>query len=149
MGATRSVETPPAPDTSPTASTFSAEPKASSAASAPSSSSPSVPAGPLHESAEWIDRDGAPVLAVVPVEWLRHNPGGVAAEESWARIAAEQPEANEQKMRDQYVCHVFFAPDKPVWYLEPWRPDVGYGQTVLAGCNPVESDRGDATVGGP
>lgn len=39
-------------------------------------------------------------------------------------------------MTDQYWCHANFAKNKNNWNLEPWRPDVGYWETVLAGCNP-------------
>ena len=34
------------------------------------------------------------------------------------------------------VCHAAFAPSKEGWFLEPRRPDVGYWETVAAGCNP-------------
>jgi hypothetical protein len=39
-------------------------------------------------------------------------------------------------LRNQLRCHAAFAPHKPAWNLEAWRPDVGYGSTVLHACNP-------------
>jgi hypothetical protein len=41
-----------------------------------------------------------------------------------------------ESLRNQLRCHAAFAPDKPVWDLETWRPDVGYLSTVLHACNP-------------
>lgn len=37
---------------------------------------------------------------------------------------------------NQLKCHAVFAPTKPHWNLEAWRPDVGYTATVEAFCNP-------------
>lgn len=39
-------------------------------------------------------------------------------------------------MYNQFICHTWFARDKPDWNLEPWRPNVGYTRTVLSKCNP-------------
>ena len=39
-------------------------------------------------------------------------------------------------LRNQLRCHAAFAPHKPVWHLETWRPDVSYTATVLHACNP-------------
>lgn len=39
-------------------------------------------------------------------------------------------------LRNQLRCHAMFAPHKPVWNLEAWRPDVSYTSTVLHACNP-------------
>jgi hypothetical protein len=36
----------------------------------------------------------------------------------------------------QLRCHADFAPHKPSWDVEAWRPDVGYARTVFAECNP-------------
>ncbi len=41
-------------------------------------------------------------------------------------------------MKDQFRCHVQFAPSKRHFHLEPWRPAVGYARTVANGCNPGE-----------
>lgn len=37
---------------------------------------------------------------------------------------------------NQLRCHADFAPRKPLWDLETWRPDVGFYQVVEALCNP-------------
>ncbi|MCG4435915.1 DUF2599 domain-containing protein [Erysipelothrix rhusiopathiae] len=37
----------------------------------------------------------------------------------------------------QYVCHVDYARGKPTYNLEPMRRNVGYWETVRAGCNPA------------
>jgi hypothetical protein len=39
-------------------------------------------------------------------------------------------------LSEQLRCHAVFAPRKPLWDLEAWRPDVGYLETVRARCNP-------------
>lgn len=39
-------------------------------------------------------------------------------------------------MREQYVCHVLFAPQDDSYYLEPWRPAMPLARTVIEGCNP-------------
>jgi hypothetical protein len=39
-------------------------------------------------------------------------------------------------LRNQLRCHAEFAPHKPVWHLESWRPAVSYLSTVLHACNP-------------
>lgn len=44
--------------------------------------------------------------------------------------------SNRSGMKDQYMCHRNFAPNKVPWNLEPTRPDVGYAKTVAARCNP-------------
>lgn len=43
---------------------------------------------------------------------------------------------NTTGMKDQFMCHSYFAKSKNPWNLEPWRPNVGYAQTVSSGCNP-------------
>lgn len=37
---------------------------------------------------------------------------------------------------NQLKCHAVYAPSKPHWNLEAWRPNVGYTATVEAFCNP-------------
>lgn len=88
-------------------------------------------------SAEWrdIDDEGGRSLAVVPSTWARG--GGLAVDALlWAQLVTVQPEADSQTMHDQLTCHQVGAPDKESWNLEPWRPDVGLVQTMLARCNP-------------
>jgi hypothetical protein len=56
------------------------------------------------------------------------------------RIARPTPLRLTQSVRasllNQLRCHADFAPRKPLWDLEAWRPDVGYFKTVAAFCNP-------------
>jgi hypothetical protein len=95
-----------------------------------------VSAGALG-SATWrdLDDEGGRSLAVVPTAWART--GTLAAEELlWAQLAAQEPDAATQAVRDQLTCHVIGAPDKESWNLEPWRPDVGLLATLAARCNP-------------
>lgn len=44
---------------------------------------------------------------------------------------------NNRGMINQLVCHLANAREKPEWNLEPFRPYVGYTDTVKAGCNPL------------
>ncbi|QGU07895.1 hypothetical protein COCCU_09860 [Corynebacterium occultum] len=36
----------------------------------------------------------------------------------------------------QLTCHVIFAPGKPIWNLEDWRPEVTFPGMVASACNP-------------
>lgn len=94
-------------------------------------------AGTAVREATWRDLpdEGGRSLAVVPATWARA--GSLAAEELvWARLTAQEPEADVPTMRDQLACHVIGAPDKASWNLEPWRPDVGLIGMIGALCNP-------------
>lgn len=89
-------------------------------------------------SATWAQRDdeGGESLVTVPSTWARA--GGVAADELlWAQLVAAAPEADTDVMHNQLTCHQIGAPDKESWNLEPWRPDVGLVETMLARCNPT------------
>lgn len=87
-------------------------------------------------SLDWGHREGGRSLAVEPTAWARA--GGRSAEEVLrATLAALEPETDSATMFEQLVCHATFAPDKHTWNLEPWRPDVGAVDVILAGCNPV------------
>jgi hypothetical protein len=87
------------------------------------------------ESATWGEREGGRSLAVDPTPWARA--GGLAAQDgTWAAVVAQEPEADTNGMRDQFLCHAVGAPDKDTWNLEPWRPDVGSLATLAARCNP-------------
>ncbi|WP_298459306.1 DUF2599 domain-containing protein [uncultured Cellulomonas sp.] len=85
---------------------------------------------------DWGDREGGRSLAVEPSGWARS--AGLAGEVAvWAELVAAEPDADTPVMHDQLVCHTVGAPDKPTWNLEPWRPDVGLLEVMLAGCNPT------------
>lgn len=106
-------------------------------ASVPAASVAGILSAGALESATWrdLDDEGGRSLAVVPSSWART--GSLAAEELlWAQLAAQEPDAATQGVRDQLTCHVIGAPDKASWNLEPWRPDVGLLATLAARCNP-------------
>lgn len=86
--------------------------------------------------ADWGEREGGRSLAVVPTPWARAA-GDAALELLWHQATTAQPEAGTATMHDQLVCHALGAPDKDAWNLEPWRPDVGLLETLLARCNPA------------
>lgn len=126
-GDNSSVEaTTDAPSTSPRSSTSSA-----------TTASDSVSALPrLVDVAEWVERDGTRALKVTPSQLLRDSSDPAVFEEAWRRVLVAIPAADEPGLKDQFVCHAAFAASKDAWYLEPDRPDVGYWETVRAGCNP-------------
>jgi hypothetical protein len=66
------------------------------------------------------------------------------ADAAWHQVVALVPQADTPGMADQYRCHAQFVPDKEVFHLEPWRPAVGYLQTIASACNPggVDPDLG-------
>jgi hypothetical protein len=56
-----------------------------------------------------------------------------------AIAAGGQGAPNRRSLYRQFECHVLFAPSKPRWNLEAWRPLVPWVQMVLTGCNPPAS----------
>lgn len=112
----------------------SAPDRSGPASSVDDSSLRSLP--PLVADARWVSRDVERALRVTPTTYLRNHPSRDVADEAWRRVIAAVPEADTPGMKDQFVCHAQFAAMKQDWYLEPRRPAVGYGSTVLAGCNP-------------
>ena len=99
------------------------------------SATPSIPER-LVDDAEWVDRDGTRALKVTPNERLRGEADQDVVKEAWRRVVRAVPDAEGEGMRDQVRCHAVFASDKAAWYLEPARPEVGWWETVAAGCNP-------------
>jgi hypothetical protein len=102
---------------------------------------PSIPSAgascpePLILSAEWGNHDGGNSIAVTPSACVRTS--GLAMPDAvWNALVAVDSGADVPGMRDQLVCHMIGAQDKPTWNLEPWRPAVGLQGTVLALCNP-------------
>ena len=94
----------------------------------------------LIESVDWIQRDGAASLEVRPTATLRECGRFGASQEAWLEVLAIVPAAGTAGMREQFTCHVLFAPTKDVWHLEPWRPVVDGTQLVAAQCNPGGAD---------
>lgn len=99
------------------------------------------PPGRRVESVRWTTRGGRASLTVVPSAWQRAHPDEASIDAAWEEIVRLTPRAARPGMRDQYACHVRFAPTKEEFHLEPWRPAVGYPLTVAQGCNP--GDRKD------
>ncbi|AXK84900.1 DUF2599 domain-containing protein [Nocardia farcinica] len=100
---------------------------------------------PLIDRVEWTDTVDGDRLLVVPTRAGRDTTFPGAENRAWAEIVALSPAADSPGMRDQFVCHWHWArlvqPDKPSWNLEPWRPAVGYQETVRASCNPGGPER--------
>ena len=90
---------------------------------------------PLILSAEWGNHDGGRSIAVEPSDCVRSS-GLAIRDDVWATLVNNVPETNVPGMRDQLICHMIGAQDKPTWNLEPWRPNVGLQSTILALCNP-------------
>lgn len=67
---------------------------------------------------------------------LRDHPQRSWGEAGWRQVLALVPSADLPGMREQYVCHVLFAPEKARFYLEPWRPARSLAGTILHACNP-------------
>ena len=90
----------------------------------------------LIASATWITRDdGLTSLRVTPAETGRRFASPAAMDAGWRQVLDAVPDADTPGMKEQYMCHVQFAPKKEGWYLEPWRPAGSYFETVAARCN--------------
>lgn len=94
----------------------------------------------LIEGADWIQHDGGSSLEVRPTATLRECGRFGASQQAWLEVLAIVPDADTAGMREQFTCHVLFAPTKDVWHLEPWRPVVDGPQLVAARCNPGGAD---------
>jgi hypothetical protein len=116
-------------------------PSPSPSASATPRPSPTSAPG-LVASARWFPDGSGFQLRVRPAPAGRRSaaeaPGRALAE----ALTAARPtpltltRSVRQSLTNQLRCHANFAPRKPTWDLETWRPNVGYVQTVLALCNP-------------
>lgn len=100
---------------------------------------------PLIDHTEWTDAIDGRRLLVYPTTAGRADTYPTAGDRAWQEVVADSPEADTPGMRDQFRCHWEWArvvaPNKPSWNLEPWRPDVGYQETVNALCNPGGPER--------
>ncbi|WP_282778648.1 MULTISPECIES: DUF2599 domain-containing protein [unclassified Nocardia] len=113
---------------------------------APTTLPPDVYAGmPLIDRTEWTDAVDGRRLLVYPTDAGRADRFPTAADRAWREILTLSPDADTPGMWDQFRCHWEWArlvnPDKPSWNLEPWRPAVGYQETVNALCNPGGPER--------
>ncbi|WP_256841040.1 DUF2599 domain-containing protein [Ornithinimicrobium cryptoxanthini] len=131
--ATTQRPSPPTPSTPP--STHPA-PEEASRTGAPSPCESEA----LIEAAAWIELDGRSSLEVRPTEVLRQCGLHGASEKAWPEVLELIPDADTDGMREQFTCHVLFAPTKDVWHLEPWRPVVDGPQLLAARCNPGGAD---------
>jgi hypothetical protein len=95
--------------------------------------------------AAWTQNGSLDVLVITPSGCGR-TIGAIAAASTSAvyDVALSEAEAkagraapNRASMRDQLGCHATFAPSKPVWDLEPARPDDGPAGMIGARCNPT------------
>lgn len=129
-GATTPVPGPAAPSTDP----------ASDEASRTGAPPTPCESEALIEQAGWIELDGRPSLEVEPTEALRRCGPHGASEQAWHDVLELIPDADTDGMREQFACHVLFAPTKDVWHLEPWRPVVDGPQLLTARCNPGGAD---------
>ena len=125
--------------TTPAGATVSA-PVSEPGSARPRSSAPRATTDPtdLVESVRWVRRGGRPSLEVVPSARQREHRDEATIAAAWGSIVRRHPDVDRPGMRDQYACHVAFAPTKDAFYLEPWRPAVGYVRTVAEACNPGE-----------
>ncbi|GAB4585959.1 DUF2599 domain-containing protein [Nocardia sp. IFM 10818] len=100
---------------------------------------------PLIDRTEWTDTIDGPRLLIYPTEAGRRDTFPTAGDRAWQEILTTTPDADTPGMRDQFLCHWDWArvvaPNKPSWNLEPWRPAVGYQETVNALCNPGGPER--------
>jgi hypothetical protein len=105
-----------------------------------SSASPSVPA--LVAASHWMHAAQGFRLVVRPNGDGRRQASRHAslALEQALRLAGRLPlhltTAIRQSLDNQLRCHADFAPRKPLWDLESWRPNVGFAATVEHLCNP-------------
>ena len=88
----------------------------------------------------WITRDGKISLSLTHTGWAYAGIETGPITWSWNTVknkfSGSANWRNAQGMLEQYQCHVNFAANKNPWNLEPWRPSVGYANTITAACNP-------------
>lgn len=101
----------------------------------------------LVDKATWSKSKSGWTFKVTPTGWARsitfifNLPVSIFAgyagwDELYARYKNHGLNTNLGGMKDQYVCHLQFAPTKSTWNLDEWRPNVSYPDTVLKLCNP-------------
>jgi hypothetical protein len=93
------------------------------------------------EKARWFYRDYQWVLAITPTPCARRTLPPATPflmDELLRDYSNSRYWSNTHGLRHQLICHLAIARDKPEWIIEPWRPDVGYANTLAAGCNHVE-----------
>ncbi|MEU0539803.1 DUF2599 domain-containing protein [Nocardia sp. NPDC005978] len=143
IGSLDSSSAAPAPAQAPTTVARSAP-----IAAPPSPATPAVDpfAGQaLIERTEWTEAIDGTRLLVFPTQAGRKDTFPTAGERAWQEVLGLSPDADTPGMRDQFICHWEWArvvaPNKTSWNLEPWRPAVGYQETVNTLCNPGGPER--------
>jgi len=117
-------------------------PRSSQKTHAPSPRNPPTRSRHLIAAAHWVHTPQGFRLIVRPSshgrEDANHEVGPALAQA--LKLGRPMPltltPAARQSLDNQLRCHADFAPDKPFWDLESWRPNVGFSATVLALCNP-------------
>ncbi len=99
-----------------------------------------APPAHLVASAVWVEAGGRDSLEVTPTPLLRDCWLRATGDAGWDEVVALASDADQPGMREQYLCHLRFAPRKEVWHLEPWRPEVTAAQMVRSACNPGGAD---------
>ncbi|GAA5049586.1 DUF2599 domain-containing protein [Nocardia callitridis] len=95
----------------------------------------------------WTDAVDGPRLLVFPTQAGRDTTFPDSVHRAWQEVVDDSTtvDADTPGMYDQFLCHWQWArvvkPNKPSWNLEPWRPAVGYQETVNALCNPGGPER--------
>lgn len=109
----------------------------------------------LTKSAEWKNTEDGWTLYVTPTYWARSEAWNTILAPDytyqlglfgWSEIREKYGnvgrgiKTNRVGMRNQWVCHQQFVGiadrEKETWNLDEWRPEVSYGATVRARCNP-------------
>ncbi|WP_327139115.1 DUF2599 domain-containing protein [Nocardia sp. NBC_01327] len=143
VGSLSTTSTHPAAAAAPAPTTATGHPIAVSAAQIPAVDAYADQA--LIDRTEWTDAQDGRRLLVYPTDAGRQDTFPTAGERAWQEVLVDAPDADSPGMRDQFMCHWDFArivaPNKPSWNLEPWRPAVGYQETVNALCNPGGPER--------
>lgn len=91
--------------------------------------------------AKWGDLSSLRVYPTAAARAASARPNSLGqADQAWAEVLADAPDADLPGMRAQFLCHWQYAeiaePGKSSWNLEPWRPEVSESAMFAAGCNP-------------
>lgn len=113
---------------------------------------PSTKFGIWFKKGKWMMNGKKRALELIPTASLRAagasvyltKVGRVASlafiETSWSSIYKKYGKSkhwkNTKGMKDQYICHYYFAFYKTAFHLEPSRKNVGLVKTIAAKCNP-------------
>ncbi|TLG76761.1 DUF2599 domain-containing protein [Culicoidibacter larvae] len=93
-------------------------------------------------SAEWLIRGREISLSLTPTACgITTTDYDAAFAEVIAKFGEDIRFYNEAALKDQYICHAVFAgAGKLPWNIEPFRPQVGQMEMVMAQCNPSNNN---------